>query len=181
LSTNVAAVRIVGAGGGGAGESNYANTNAQYNANGGNGGGLSGFQVPSTGYQGRHGQGGTQVAGGGGGDNGSAIAGVPLQGIFGAGGFNPTAGVNTSAGGSGAGGGGGAGTAVAPDGLPLVRVLIPVLAAAVLVISEGCPTALLPPSDRQRMCLTQMFQAMVACSSENYAALSSSYPALQIL
>jgi hypothetical protein len=107
LSTNTTAVRIVAGGGGGAGESNYANTNTAYNSNGGNGGGISGLQNATTSYLGRNGQGGTQTAGGGGGDNGTAIAGPPLQGIFGAGGFNTTANGNTSAGGSGAGGGGG--------------------------------------------------------------------------
>jgi hypothetical protein len=107
LSTNTTSIRIVAGGGGGCGESNYANTNTAYNSNGGRGGGLSGFQNVTTSYLGRHGQGGTQTAGGGGGDNGSATAGTPLQGIFGAGGYNPTAGTNSSAGGSGAGGGGG--------------------------------------------------------------------------
>ena len=107
LVTNQTSVRIVAGGGGGPGESNYPDNSTQYNSNGGNGGGLAGLQNITSGYQGRHGQGGTQLAGGGGGDNGSAIAGVPLQGIFGAGGYNPTAGVNTSIGGSGAGGGGG--------------------------------------------------------------------------
>lgn len=107
LSSNTSAVLIVAGGGGGAGESNYASTSTQYNSMGGNGGGTSGLQNVTSGYQGRQGQGGTQTAGGGGGDNGLAVAGVPLQGIFGAGGYNPTAGVNTSAGGSGAGGGGG--------------------------------------------------------------------------
>ena len=107
LSGNQTSVLIVGGGGGGAGESNYASTSTQYNSNGGYGGGSSGLQNVTSGYQGRQGQGGTQTAGGGGGDNASATAGVPLQGIFGAGGYNNTANGNTSAGGSGAGGGGG--------------------------------------------------------------------------
>ncbi len=106
LGTNTVSVLIVGGAGGGAGESNYANNNTAYNSNGGNAGGLSGLQNPATGYQGRMGQGGTQFAGGGGGDNGSAIAGVPLQGIFGAGGYNTASGANASAGGAGIGGGG---------------------------------------------------------------------------
>ena len=106
LGTNTVSVLIVGGAGGGAGESNYVNTNTAYNSNGGNAGGLSGLQNPATGYQGRMGQGGTQIAGGGGGDNGSAIAGVPLQGIFGAGGYNTASGTNASAGGAGIGGGG---------------------------------------------------------------------------
>ncbi|WP_317897579.1 glycine-rich protein [Aurantibacillus circumpalustris] len=107
LVSSQSAVRIVAGGGGGAGESNYISTNTSYNSNGGNGGGVSGLQNVSSSYQGRHGQGGTQLAGGGGGDNGSAVAGVPLQGIFGAGGYNSTANGNTTGGGSGAGGGGG--------------------------------------------------------------------------
>ncbi len=107
LSTNTSAVLIVAGGGGGAGESNYANSNTSYNSNGGAGGGLSGAQNIATGYQGRHGKGGTQTVGGTGGDNGSAVAGIPLQGIFGVGGYNTASGTNSSAGGSGIGGGGG--------------------------------------------------------------------------
>jgi hypothetical protein len=107
LAGNQPAVLIVAGGGGGAGESNYANNNTSYNANGGHGGGISGEQNISSSYQGRHGKGGTQTAGGGGGDNNTASAGAPLQGIFGAGGYNTAIGANTSAGGSGAGGGGG--------------------------------------------------------------------------
>ena len=106
LSTNTSAVLIVAGGGGGAGESNYVNSNTSYNSNGGAGGGISGAQNIATGYQGRHGKGGTQTTGGTGGDNGSAVAGVPLQGLFGVGGYNPITGANSTAGGSGIGGGG---------------------------------------------------------------------------
>jgi hypothetical protein len=107
LSTNTSAVLIVAGGGGGAGESNYANNNTSYNSNGGAAGGLSGAQNITSSYQGRHGKGGTQTVGGTGGDNGSAVAGIPLQGIFGVGGYNNISGANSSTGGAGIGGGGG--------------------------------------------------------------------------